>query len=357
MPNNNHSLLEEVNELHELVKASTLPPELERKVNNILSHLERTVQLGSYSEEYERAAHYLKWITDLPWAKRSKDTLDIEKAKQVLDNHHYGLEDVKQRILEYLSVLKLRSQQDKDAFARAPILLLVGLVGTGKTTFAISLAEALNREFVRIPLGGMGSARDLRGQSRLHLESEPGYVIKGLRRAGTKNPVVLLDEIDRVTAEARADVAGVLVELLDPEQNKAFIDHYIDYPFDLSEVLFVATANNTGNIPTAVMDRLEPISMPSYTDDQKIIIGKKYLLPKAIAEAGLPDGTITVSEAIWPQIVRPLGYDAGIRTLQRTITGITRKVAKLKVEGKTDAVTLTAENLKQFLPTYQTELT
>jgi ATP-dependent Lon protease len=258
--------------------------------------------------------------------------------------------------LEYLAVLKLKAQREENPFSKAPILLLVGLVGTGKTTFAISLAEALNRKFARIPLGGMGSARDLRGQSRLHLESEPGYLIKALRRVGTKNPVVLLDEIDRVSTSAREDVAGVLVELLDPEQNSAFIDHYVDYPFDLSEVLFIATANNTGNIATAVMDRLEPISMPSYTDEQKIIIGKSYLLPRSLEESGLGNDELEIEETLWAQIVRPLGYDAGIRTLQRTIRGIVRKVAIRKVEGEVGKVILTQANIKDYLPTYQTEI-
>ena len=168
----------------------------------------------------------------------------------------------------------------------------------------------------------------------------------------TKNPIMLLDEIDRVADDARSDVMGVLVELLDPEQNFAFVDHYLDYPFDLSEVLFMATANNTTNIATAVMDRLEPISMPSYTDQEKVMIGKDYLLPEAVTEAGLKPENLTIDEALWPQIVRPLGYDAGIRTLQRTIQGITRKLAREVVEGKQQSLHLTAENIKDYLPSY-----
>lgn len=352
----NQALVTEIEELKQAVDKATLPPELQTKVASLLVRLNRLNDLGSYSAEYERTAHYIDWITHLPWNAQTQDTLDLTKAKQILDNHHYGLEDVKTRILEYLSILKLKSLKEKNPFARAPILLLVGLVGTGKTTFAISLAESLNRKFIRIPLGGMGSARDLRGQSRLHLEAEPGYIIKALRRVGTKNPVILLDEIDRVSSSAREDVAGVLVELLDPEQNNAFIDHYIDYPFDLSEVLFVATANNTSHIATAVMDRLEAISMPSYTDEQKIVIGKRYLLPRALEDSGLEVTNLTIDENLWPQIVRPLGYDAGIRTLQRTIKGIVRKIAKRQVEGGPGTIAITNENLKEFLPTYQTEI-
>ena len=332
----------------------TLPPELKIKVEEDVDRLGRVaVNPAAYTQEYDRVAHYVEWVVSLPWTKRSEDVLDLTKARAILDKNHYGMVQVKERILEYLAVLKLRHyQKTEGAVARAPILCLVGLVGTGKTTFAYSLAEAIGRQLVRIPFGGMGSARDLRGQSRLHTEAEPGYVVKGLRRVATKNPIMLLDEIDRVADDARSDVMGVLVELLDPEQNFAFVDHYLDYPFDLSEVLFMATANNTTNIATAVMDRLEPISMPSYTDQEKVMIGKDYLLPEAVTEAGLKPENLTIDEALWPQIVRPLGYDAGIRTLQRTIQGITRKLAREVVEGKQQSLHLTAENIKDYLPSY-----
>jgi ATP-dependent Lon protease len=356
MPNTDENLITEIEALKQKVASATLPPELVTKVESMLARLGRSVKYGHYSEEYERISHYINWITALPWNIRSDDTLDTIKAKQVLDENHYGLENIKERILEYISVLKLKSQKGDTAFAKAPTILLVGLVGTGKTTFAKSLAKSLNRKFVRIPFGGMGSARDLRGQSRLHLEAEPGYLIKALRKAGTRNPVILLDEVDRVSTNALENVMGVLVELLDPEQNNAFIDHYLDFPFDLSEVLFVATANNTGNIATAVMDRMEPISMPSYTDEQKIIIGKSFLLPRAIEDASLSIEDLSIEESLWPQITRPLGYDAGIRTLQRTIVGMVRKVAKQKVEGHQGGVTINSENIKEYLPTYETEI-
>jgi ATP-dependent Lon protease len=351
------ALLQEIAKLKQTADTAQLPPGLYEKVSTMLARLERTASYEGYSEEYERVNHYLDWVINLPWNKLTPDTLDLTRAKQILDKHHFGLEEIKERVLEYLAVLKLNLEKGQTAtHARAPILLLVGLVGTGKTTFAYSLAEATGRQVVRIPFGGMGSARDLRGQSRLHLESEPGYIIKALRRVQTRNPVVLLDEIDRVSEAGRADIMGVLVELLDPEQNSRFIDHFIDFPFDLSSVLFVGTANNTRHIATAVMDRMEPISMPSYTDEQKIIIGKDYLLPQAIEEAGLPPNSIVIDEAIWPKIVRPLGYDAGIRTLQRTIKGISRKVAKARVEGNLETVHLDQNNLSQYLPTYKSEI-
>jgi ATP-dependent Lon protease len=339
------------------VNQVSLPLDLKEKVTQMLGRLQRSAGSGSYFEEYERMTHYLNWIIQLPWDQHSQDNLDIHNAKTVLDRHHYGLEDIKERILEYLAVLKLNHDSGlENHIARAPILLLVGLVGTGKTTFAYSLAEAMGREVVRIPFGGMGSARDLRGQSRLHLESEPGYLVKALVRAKTKNPIFLLDEIDRVSEAARADIMGVLVEALDPEQNHNFIDHYIDYPFDLSEVLFIGTANGTSHIATAVMDRMEPISMPSYTDVEKVAIAKAYLFPKVIQETSLPEAVLTIDEAVWPLVVRPLGYDAGIRTLQRTLKGIVRKVAKEYVEGKIQHLHLNQDNIKLYLPSYKTEL-
>jgi ATP-dependent Lon protease len=235
---------------------------------------------------------------------------------------------------------------------RAPILCFVGLVGTGKTTIAISIAEAMGRKFYRIPFGGMGDALYLRGQSRAYPDAEPGQVIKALKRVGTKNPVILLDEIDRVAEDARTTIMGVLVELLDPEQNMAFTDHYLDFPFDLSEVLFIATCNNTTNISTAVLDRLEPMQMPSYTDEEKTIIARNYVLPKMLDEAGLIGVEVQIDGSVWPKIIRPLGYDAGIRTLERTINGICRKIARMVVEGKGNKYHLTEENIKEFLPTW-----
>jgi ATP-dependent Lon protease len=233
---------------------------------------------------------------------------------------------------------------------RAPILCFVGLVGTGKTTIAGSIAEALGRKFGRIPFGGMGDPLDLRGQSRMHPEAEPGKVIKTLIAAQSENPVILLDEIDRVADEGLSSIMGVLVELLDPEQNHEFVDHYIDYPVDLSQVLFITTANNTHNIATAVMDRLEPISMPSYTDQEKIEIGRSYILPRKMELAGIPEGVLVFDDNVWANIVRPLGFDAGIRTLERTIDGVVRKVAKMMVEGKGQSFRITSENVKEFLP-------
>ncbi|HWA52217.1 MAG TPA: AAA family ATPase [Patescibacteria group bacterium] len=339
----------DLNNLEDKINKTYLPEELRSQVNVKLNQLDKLSGTDAFLTEVDRLTSYVDWITSLPWQNRTKDILDLDYAKKVLDSHHYGLGEIKDRIFEYLSVMKLKGADTKD-IARAPILCFVGLVGTGKTTIALSIAEAMGRKFARIPFGGMGDPLDLRGQSRLHPEAEPGKIIKALRTCGSKNPVILLDEIDRVTAEGRSSIMGVLVELLDPGQNSAFVDHYIDFPFDLSEVLFIATANNTTNIATAVLDRLEPLQMPSYTDQEKIMIARQYVLPHKMKEAGLTDQQLSFDENVWPQIVRPLGYDGGIRTLERTIDGVVRKVAREIVEGKSQSVTISPTNAKNYLP-------
>lgn len=353
------SLLSETEALKKQVRDADLPEDLKDKAMQMVFRLDRMAQYGTYAQEFEQVAHYIDWVTHLPWHRRSDDILDLNHAKQVLDKNHYGLQPIKDRILEYLAVMQLKRQQGVSAeiegiqkFMRAPILFFVGLVGTGKTTIAYSIAEAIGRKFERIPFGGLGDPLMLRGQSRAHPDAEPGMVIKAIRRAGAKNPILLLDELDRVTNEGRTSIMGTLVELLDPEQNSAFNDHFLDYPFDLSEVLFIATANNTANISTAVLDRLEVIQMPSYTDDEKIYIGKEYVLPRMIKESGIPQGVLTIDDSAWHKIVRPLGFDSGIRTLERTINGICRKVARLIIEGKGQEFHLDDNNIKEFLPTW-----
>ena len=360
-------ILLEVENLKKQIETSDSPPELKERVLESCQGLERMAGQGIYPQHLELVRHYIDWIVNLPWQKRSDDILDLKRARKILDQNHYGLEPIKERILEYMAVLKLKKEAPASAravggvtageegimkFMRAPMLFFVGLVGTGKTTIAYSIAEAMGRKFERVPFGGIGDPLYLRGQARAHAGAEPGQIIKALRRAGTRNPVILLDEIDRVVEESRATIMGVLLELLDPEQNMAFRDHFLDAPFNLSEVLFIATANNTNNIATAVLDRLEPIRMPSYTDEEKITIGKNYVLPRMMKESGLPEGTLKIEETVWPKIVRPLGYDAGVRTLQRTINGICRKVAKMIVEGKGRQFNLTETNIKDFLPTW-----
>ncbi len=334
------------------IDAAKLPDDLRVKANEMLSRLTRMVDTGVYSSEYDRSAHYIDWITSLPWGTYTTDKLDIIAAQQAMNASHYGMNEPKDRMLEYLATIKLRMDQGGEKTVHAPAIFLVGLVGTGKTTFAYSLAQVMGRKFARIPFGGLGSARDLRGKSRLFEEAEPGGIVKALRDAGSWNPIILLDEIDRVGAEERADIMGVLVELLDPTQNNHFLDHYLDYPIDLSQVLFVATANNTTNVATAVLDRLELIQMPSYTDEEKIHISREFLLPKAIKEAGLLPTQLSIDPAVWPVVARPLGYDAGIRTLQRTIAALTRRVAREIVEGKVQTVVVNMDNYKHYMQAY-----
>ncbi|MGA2910390.1 MAG: AAA family ATPase [Candidatus Microgenomates bacterium] len=345
------SAAQEINVLVDRIKKADLPEKLREIVLVRLGQLSKLTNSPSFLPEFDSMVKYIDWITILPWNKRTQDTLDLTNARKILEIHHYGLTEIKTRVLEYMSVMKLKQEKGETAdIYRAPILCFVGLVGTGKTTIAYSIAEALGRPIARIPFGGMGDPLDLRGQSRMHPEAEPGKVMKALRDTQSKNPVILLDEIDRVTEQGRSSIMGVLVELLDPKQNYAFVDHYIDFPFDLSETLFIATANNTTNISTAVMDRLEPISMPSYTDQEKIVIGQKYILPTAMKSSGLPAGSLTIDDDVWANIVRPLGYDAGIRTLERNIDGVVRKVAMSLVEGKAQNVHVTSANVKEFLP-------
>jgi len=335
------------------IENAVIPQDLKDKLKEMYGRIERMKETKDYSLEYESLSRYLDWVLNLPWDKKSADNLNLQNAQKIFDKNHHGLSQVKERIIEYLAVLALKKEKNKDdKVNRAPILCLIGLAGTGKTTLGYSIAEAMGRKFVRIPFGGMGDSLALRGQSRSYTDAEPGQIIKALRRVGSKNPVILLDEIDRVAEGSRADIMGVLIELLDPEQNMAFTDHYIDYPFDLSDVLFIATANNTTHVSTAVLDRLEPIQMPSYTDEEKITIAKEYILPKTILASGLEENTLIIDSSVWPRIVRPLGFDAGLRTLERTINGICRKIAKMILEGKGSTFHITEENVKDFLPTW-----
>lgn len=344
------AVFSEIIKLEDKLKKTRLPAELAEKAGGLLERLAITAEAGGNLSDFDNIARYFDWIVALPWYQRVTTIPDIDQVKKILDANHYGLQQVKDRILEYLAVLILKSADTEKL--KAPILCFLGLVGTGKTTLGYSIAQSLGRPFWRVPFGGMGGAANLRGQSRAYADSEPGQIIKTLRRVGAGNPVILLDEIDRITEESRADIMGVLVELLDPEQNFAFLDHYIDYPVDLSEVLFVATANNTTNIATAVLDRLEIIQMPSYSDSEKITIGKRYILPKALSDSGLSKDSVQFEEGVWSKLVRPLGFDPGMRSLERTIYGICRKVARATLEKKVKTVKVDSANLSQLLPSW-----
>ena len=328
-----------------------LPDGLNDKLDELFSQLRINARAeDTFWQFYQSINKYVEWCIALPWYTESKDILDLEYAREKLNEGHYGLDMVKDRILEYISVLALQKHRNPDQKLRAPILLFVGLVGTGKTTMAKSISNVMGRELIRIPFGGLGDPLYLRGQSRLHPEAEPGAIIRGLSVAKTKNPVILLDEIDRVADDALNTIMGVLVELLDPEQNDRFSDHYIDYPFDLSQSLFVATCNNTTRIATAVMDRLEPIQMPSYNDEEKIGIGRDYLLPRALIDSGLSKEELIISPDVWLNVVRPLGFDAGVRTLKRNIEALCRKAAMMILSGKAKQIVVDSTNVKTYMP-------
>lgn len=352
-------------ELDDLIKkidtTDGLPEELAERLRRMVSRLDRMAKLGHYASEFDILSRYIETVTDIPWNKRTQDNLDLENARKVLESNHYGMNWVKDRVLEHLATLILvqrrkdelkKIETTTESFSQSPILLLVGLQGIGKTTLAASIAETLDRKFVRIALGGIGSALELRGKSKAYPEAEPGQIIKALIRSEVRNPLILLDEIDKASGEKglREDIMAILLEILDPNQNNEFRDHYIDFPVDLSEVLFICSANTTGTISTALMDRMEVIKMPSYTDAEKLVIARDYILPKILVKNGLKPEEFEIDPNLWPGIVRPFGFDSGIRSLARTLEAVTRKAALEIVEGKAQKVAINESNLKHYLP-------
>jgi ATP-dependent Lon protease len=389
----------EIEELKKLVNSVPMPAGLKDKVDRMLMRLQRMVQLGSYTKEYEPVEQYIKWVVQIPWGKYTQDNLDLTNAQEKLTKEHYGLELVKERILEYLAVMRLQlygmpvnttampagspapqpqspnqpavpqaaapaptqtaAQQSPQEMSRlqgssshAPVLCFVGIQGVGKTSIAKSIGNALGRPFVRIALGALGDVSQIRGIPKGEMNAEPGQIVKALIRAGTMNPLILLDEIDKTSSETglRADLMAALLEILDPEQNSTFVDHYLDYPIDLSKVLFITTANNLGGISAALKDRLEIIRFGSYTDEDKVQIARNYMLPKVREATGITEQQLSFDDDVWPLVVRPLGFDAGVRELERTLTLLCRKVAKLIVEGKGTSFRVTKDNFRQFIP-------
>jgi ATP-dependent Lon protease len=329
-PQQNQTLeLQEIEELEVKLKNSSVPDELRDRAEGLIKRLKKVIRFGSFSQEFESVEKYIDWITQIPWGVYTVDNLDINDVRQKMDKHHYGLTETKDRILEYLAVLKLNTARQlestkansdsantlRGSSSNAPILCFVGIQGVGKTSLAKSIASALGRTYYRIALGGMTTVTALRGTSKTETDSEPGQIIKGLVRTGTMNPMILLDEIDKISTQSgvRADVMAALLEILDPEQNSSFGDHYLDYPMDLSKVMFITTANNLGGISAALLDRLEIIRFSSYSDDDKVAIGKDYMLPKVLKSTGLTEDQIVIADDVWPLLVRPLGFDAGIR--------------------------------------------
>lgn len=355
-PNDNY-MLSEIVELSNKLSTSLVPIELKEQSMRTIQRLERMAKWGSYSSEFESVDKYVDWITRIPWGVLSKDNLDLSNAKALLDSTHYGMETVKEMILDYLAAMQLRNlMQEKNPQATiegssTPTLLFLGLQGIGKTTIAKSIAQAMGRKFARISLGAVGDVRTLRGTPRHETDSEPGQVIKALVRTGTMNPVILIDEIEKSSQNKGVlnDIMAALLEILDPEQNATFVDHYVDHPVDLSQVFFICTANNLGGLSAALLDRLEVIRFSSYNDQEKEIIAKSYLLPKVFSSMGLTTEYIQIAEEVWPLLIRPVGFDAGIRQLERNISTLARSAAREIVGGKSIPVVITPQNLKQYV--------
>ncbi len=326
--------------LRERLQAADLPDEVRTEAERELNRLEK---LPAAAPDYHVIRTYLEYILDLPWKKSSEDKLDLNEARKILDDDHYGLEDVKERILEFLAVIKLRPD------TKSPILCLLGPPGVGKTSLGRSIARALGRQFERMSLGGVRDEAELRGHRRTYIGSMPGRIVQALRRAGVNNPVLMLDEIDKLGSDYRGDPSSALLEILDPQQNNSFRDHYLDLPFDLSRVFFIGTANQIAPVPPALRDRMEVITLAGYSDAEKLQIARRYLIPRQIQENGLTAGQLEIADEAIELIASRYTREAGVRQLERNIGSVARKVALKIAEGQAEAINVRAGNVHEYL--------
>ncbi len=331
---------EEINEYRKKIEAAKMPEKVLKEAEKQLKRLEK---MHPDSAEAATVRTYLDWLVELPWSKSTKDTLDIKEAKKVLDEDHYDLEKVKERILEYLSVRKLKAKM------KGPILCFIGPPGVGKTSLGRSIARSLGREFVRMSLGGVRDEAEIRGHRRTYVGALPGRIIQGIKQAGTNNPVFMLDEIDKIGMDFRGDPSSALLEVLDPEQNNAFVDHYLAVPFDLSNVMFITTGNIVDTIPSPLRDRMEIIYLSGYTEEEKLGIARNYLLPKQLEEHGITEKILTVTDSALRMLISHYTREAGVRNLEREIAHLCRKVAKQIAEGKKKRFVITSRNLQKYL--------
>jgi ATP-dependent Lon protease len=328
-------------ELKRKIQAANLPEEPKAVA---MKELERLNQMPPMAPEIGTIRTYIDWIVDLPWIVATPDDLEVRHAARVLDRDHYGLKKAKERILEYIAVRSLKPRKE-----RQPILCFVGPPGTGKTSLGRSIAEALGRKFVRVSLGGIRDEAEIRGHRRTYIGALPGRILQTMKRAGTINPLFMLDEIDKLYSDFRGDPASAMLEVLDPEQNNVFSDHYLELPYDLSKVMFVTTANYLGPIPPALLDRMEVIEFPGYIEEEKLEIATRYLIPRQIEENGVSDISLTFETPALQRIIREYTFEAGVRNLEREIGRIIRKVARLKAEGKKYPTAIAADSIEKYL--------
>jgi ATP-dependent Lon protease len=345
----------ELKDIEDAIKEAKMPEEAEKVA---LKELDRLSKIPSQSPEYTVSRTYLDWLTELPWSKTSEDSINVKDAKSILDKDHYGLEKVKERILEYLAVRALKMQKDPEGALRGPLLCFAGPPGVGKTSLGRSIARSMGREFVRISLGGVRDEAEIRGHRRTYIGALPGRIIQSLKKAGTNNPVFMLDEIDKLGGDFRGDPSSALLEVLDPEQNCTFADHYLEVDFDLSKVMFISTANYRDPIPPALRDRMEIIEFSGYIEDEKVQIAMQHLIPKQMKENALTKKDVALNQTGIKELINSYTREAGVRNLEREIANVFRKVARDKIEKNTKKIKVNKKKVSDYLgaPRFYSEL-